>query len=101
MTQLYRKESFLKDAKTYKSLYLDVNYPAHIRPSTRDVEWQIEPKYAERPDVLAHEIYGSSRYWWVFAARNPDVLKDPLKDFKSGVVIFLPAEESVLSTGEV
>jgi hypothetical protein len=42
-------------------------------------------------------MYGNTRLWWVFALRNPDILKDPLEDFKSGVVIKLPSPEVVKS----
>jgi hypothetical protein len=31
----------------------------------------------------------------VFALRNPDILKDPIRDFKAGIVIKLPSMESV------
>jgi hypothetical protein len=99
MATQFRKESFLRNAPALDEIFLDINTVPTVPPSLDDVEWQIEPKYAERPDVLAAEIYGSSRYWWVFAARNPDVLKDPLRDFTSGTTIFLPAENSVYKNG--
>jgi hypothetical protein len=51
--------------------------------------------YDERPDLLAYELYGSTRLWWVFTLRNPDLLKDPIRDFKSGLTIFLPSADSV------
>ena len=99
MTQLYRRESYLSDARVFDELFLDIKYPRHITPSTRDVEREVEPKYAERPDVLAYDIYGNSRFWWVFAARNPDLLKDPIRDLTAGKVIFLPSEDTVLKGG--
>lgn len=99
MATQFRKESFLRNAKPLDEIFLDVNRVPTIPPSLDDVEYTLEPQYAERPDVLAAEIYGSSRYWWVFAARNPDVLKDPLRDFTSGTTIFLPAESSVFKNG--
>lgn len=97
MAKLYKKESFLRNAKSIDNFYLDVNYLAPMRPTTRDVEWTIDNRYDERPDTLAYELYGSSRYWWVFANRNPDILKDPIRDFKAGVTIFLPSEETVFN----
>lgn len=95
----YRKESFLRNAEIVDTLYLDVNNVPKVPVNGEDVRYIIEPKYQERPDVLAEFIYGSSRYWWVFAARNPDQLKDPIRDFQSGVEIFLPVESSVLRNG--
>lgn len=46
--------------------------------------------YNLRPDLLAHDLYGDSRLWWVFAMRNPNTLRDPLGDFVTGTQIFLP-----------
>ena len=51
--------------------------------------------YQYRPDMLANDLYGSSDLWWVFAERNPDVLKDPLFDFVAGVQIFLPLKTTL------
>ena len=42
-----------------------------------------------------NELYGTVRLWWLFALRNPDILVDPIEDFKAGVTIFLPSGESV------
>jgi len=28
--------------------------------------------------------------WWVFAARNPDVIQDPIFDLNAGVQIYIP-----------
>jgi phage tail protein X len=50
-----------------------------------------------RPDILAYKVYGTTSLWWVFALRNPDILKDPIRDFKAGITIKLPSPESVKS----
>jgi len=55
-----------------------------------DLEYRIEEKYANRPDLLAHEIYNNANLWWVFAVRNPDTLIDPVFDFIAGVTIIVP-----------
>lgn len=47
--------------------------------------------YNNRPDLLAHDLYGDSRLWWVFAVRNPNTLSaDPLGNFNEGTQIFIP-----------
>ena len=56
----------------------------------------IQPKYNKRPDLLAFDMYGSPRLWWVFAQRNPDQIEDPIYDFKPGVTIQLPKKENLL-----
>lgn len=55
-----------------------------------DLDYQIEDIYNHRPDLLAHDIYNNAELWWVFAVRNPDILVDPIYDFITGVVIYVP-----------
>jgi hypothetical protein len=62
-----------------------------------DPPYVIEPQYNHRPDLLAHDIYGSSKFWWIFAQRNMDVIEDPIYDFEVGVEIFLPKPADVKS----
>jgi hypothetical protein len=45
--------------------------------------------------MLASDLYGDSALWWVFAMRNPNVLKDPLFDFRAGVQIFIPKKATL------
>jgi hypothetical protein len=54
------------------------------------VLYNVQPQYTHRPDLLAYDVYGSSKLWWVFAQRNMDVLKDPVFDLVAGIDIFLP-----------
>lgn len=55
-----------------------------------DIEYEIDSWYEHRPDLLAHDLYGSAKLWWVFMHRNMDVITDPIWSFKSGVVIRIP-----------
>ena len=73
--------------------YLDVADLPVIDADGTEFEAPIDPKYNRRPDLLAYEAYGSSRLWWVFAALNPDVLKDPVFDFTTGKTIKLLSKE--------
>jgi len=50
----------------------------------------VQNKFNLRPDLLAHELYGSARLWWVFVHYNRDKLKDPIFDFKAGIKIVVP-----------
>ena len=70
--------------------YLDVLNPRTITAEQDDQSYIIERTYAYRPDLLAYDLYGSPRLWWVFAQRNPNTLKDPIFDFTAGKKIFLP-----------
>ena len=62
-----------------------------------DQSYTIERTYAYRPDLLAFDLYGTPRLWWVFAQRNPDEIEDPIYDFKPGVTIQLPKAANVSS----
>lgn len=55
-----------------------------------DFLYEIESQYTHRPDLLAYDLYGTSKLWWVFAQRNMDTIKDPVFDIEAGTKIFLP-----------
>lgn len=75
--------------------YLDVMINRPIPGGPTDVYWQINTTYNLRPDLLANDLYGDSRLWWVFAQRNPNTLKDPLFDFITGVWIYIPKQDTL------
>ena len=74
---------------------LDILNPRTITAETDDQSYTIERTYAYRPDLLAFDLYGTPRLWWVFAQRNPDQIEDPIYDFKPGVTIQLPKPSNV------
>ena len=76
--------------------YLDILRPRTIPSSSDDFLYTIESQYSRRPDLLAFDLYGSPKLWWVFAQRNPDQIEDPIYDFKIGVTIQLPKKDNVL-----
>jgi hypothetical protein len=76
--------------------YLGILNPRTITSEQDDQSYTIERTYAYRPDLLAYDLYGSPRLWWVFVQRNPDQLEDPIYDFKPGVTIQLPKKETLL-----
>lgn len=96
----FRKDSFIKNQQILDGVFLDINKLPDIKVTLSDEEYVIDPAYDERPDLLAKALYNNSRLWWVFALRNPDVIKDPLRDFKSGTVIFLPSAGSISALGD-
>ena len=75
--------------------YLDILSPRAITAEFDDQSYTIERTYAYRPDLLAYDLYGTPRLWWVFAQRNPDEIEDPIYDFKPGVTIQLPKPANV------
>ena len=94
MATIHRKDSFLRNAGVY-DIFLDINKLPNVPKTVADTVYVIEPKYHERPDLLASKLYGSSRLWWVFAMRNPDLIEDPIRDFKQGLSIYIPTKTSI------
>lgn len=78
--------------------YLEIWQPRPIPAESDDYEYLIQPQYNYRPDLLAFDIYGTPKLWWVFAQRNVDVLFDPIYDFKAGTTIKLPKKSKLLSS---
>lgn len=96
MAEKHKRTSFLRDAPVMGGgQFLGINSLPEIPASLNDQPYVIGHRYNERPDLLAHDIYGDSNLWWVFAIRNPDVLKDPIRDFVSGISIIVPSENTV------
>jgi hypothetical protein len=91
----FRPDSFLRNAEMLNDRFLDVNLLPSIAKSDDDDLYIIDYVYDERPDLLAFALYENPRLWWVFALRNPDVLVDPLRDFKPGTQIYLPSAYAV------
>jgi hypothetical protein len=77
--------------------YLDKLVIRPVSAQTDDFLYTIEPQYTHRPDLLAHDVYGSASLWWVFVQRNLDVIQDPIFDFVPGVSIYLPKSSSLKS----
>ena len=90
----YSKTSPYHGTSTFGA-FLDVWAGKTIRPAATDAIYQIDSAYNLRPDLLANDLYQDSRLWWVFAVRNPNVLLDPLVNFATGTVIYVPTKATV------
>jgi hypothetical protein len=77
--------------------FLDVMVNRPIPADSSDTLITISSTYHQRPDLLAFDLYGDSRLWWVFAMRNPEVLEDSIFDFTSGTQIYISAADTVLT----
>lgn len=76
--------------------YLDFWSPVGIPPNSNDLMIQLDSKYANRPDLLSYDLYGTPQLWWVFTMRNPNIIKDPIYDFKTGIIIYAPTSETIV-----
>lgn len=69
---------------------LDVINFIDIPAYSDDVRFRITEKYNGRPDLLAYDLYGDTRLWWVFAVRNREVIRDSIYDLFPGQIIYIP-----------
>jgi len=100
MATKFRKDSFIKNNQILDGIFLDINKLPSVKVTLSDEEYSIDPAYDQRPDLLASALYNNSRLWWVFALRNPDIIKDPIRDFTAGTVIYLPSAGSISALGD-
>lgn len=76
--------------------YLDILDYRPIPKLASDVLYKLPVAYQYRPDLLAYDLYGNAKLWWVFAARNPNKLgNDPYFDFVAGIEIFIPKQDTL------
>lgn len=94
----YSNESPYANTKIVNGQYLGFLKIRPVPAYDDDILYTIESQYQHRPDLLAYDLYGSPKLWWVFAQRNMDVLKDPVYDMVTGTKIYLPQGEKLTET---
>ena len=57
----------------------------------------LDQVYQYKPDLLAYDLYGSSRLFWVFMMRNKDLIFDPIYDMVAGMTLLVPTKDSLTS----
>jgi hypothetical protein len=77
------------------SLYLELLEIRPVPAEDDDYRYVIENQYKHRPDLLAYDLYGNAKLWWVFVQRNMSVIKDPIYDFTPGTTIYLPKKSNL------
>ena len=75
--------------------YLGILNIRSIPASDDDPLYQVQEQYTHRPDLLAFDMYGDFRLWWVFAQRNMDIIRDPVYDLEAGIEIYLPIASNI------
>lgn len=86
---------------TIKNNKLDILVKRSFPFEADDLEYKISEVFNQRPDYLAYDLYKNANLWWVFAARNPNVLIDPVFDFVTGTTIFIPKITTLQKTLEI
>lgn len=77
------------------SLYLELLTIRPVPAEADDFSYVIENQYKHRPDLLAFDLYGNAKLWWVFTQRNMSVIQDPIYDFVPGTTIFCPKKSNL------
>lgn len=91
----YESSSPWANTSVVNNQYLDILRIRPVPAESDDIVYTIEAQYTYRPDLLAYDLYGDQRLWWVFAQRNMDLIKDPVYDMLPGLQIYLPKGESL------
>ena len=79
----------------YLGLYVD----RPIRPDPSDILIEVEDKFRHRPDLLSFDLYGTTKYWWVFVRRNINKMRDPIFDLQPKLEIWVPTAERLQNLG--
>ena len=70
--------------------YLGIMNFRDIPVQKDDVLFVLTKNYEHRPDLLAGDLYGDVKLWWIFAVRNKSTIQDPIFDMTAGTAIYLP-----------
>jgi hypothetical protein len=96
MQSIYPRTSPYYDTPVVNNKFLDVATYRPIPFNTLDVFMTVTPVYQFRPDLLAYDLYSDARLWWVFAARNPNILgPDPYFNMVAGLQIYVPTQSTL------
>jgi len=90
----YTQSSPWANTSTTK-LYLNLLEIRPVPAEPDDFKYVIENQYTHRPDLLAFDLYGNPKLWWVFVQRNMSTIKDPIYDFVPGTIIYLPKKSNL------
>ena len=91
----YSNSSPYANTQLVDNQYLDRLNIRPIPASADDILYIVEPQYNHRPDLLAYDLYGNEKLWWVFAQRNMEIIKDPVFDLVPGIEIYVPQGPSL------
>jgi hypothetical protein len=71
--------------------------PREIPLDATDTFITLSKRHTNKPTLASYDIWGTPAYWWIFSVMNPDVIKDPIRDFKEGVVLRVPTLQRLQS----
>lgn len=87
--------TFSPYSKVKQTWYLNYFSPKGLLPADSDTVYVIEGQFNQQPWRLAKKLYGNERLYYIFALLNPNILEDPVYDFKAGVEIRIPTMKRI------
>jgi len=92
---MYKENSPWNSTSVIDSTILDIMKKRFIYKDPYDEVYTIPQEFDERPDLCSYEFYGTAKYWWIFAHRNPDIILYPIRGFTTGTVIRIPSKDNI------
>ena len=90
-TSRYKNTPFVSNQVNYLDFWVYKN----ISISANDSLVQLESKYNLKPHLFSYDLYGTPDLWWIFMVINPNVIKDPIYDFKTGIYLYVPSNQTL------
>lgn len=90
----FKRTSHLRSTRTVGG-YTDIYEPPLVPDFAKTTRFTITQKYVRRPDILAYELYGDSKFWWIFPLYNRNSIVDPINDFTLNKVLLVPDRDVV------
>nr|DAP29834.1 MAG TPA: baseplate wedge protein [Bacteriophage sp.]DAS48236.1 MAG TPA: baseplate wedge protein [Caudoviricetes sp.]DAU66600.1 MAG TPA: baseplate wedge protein [Caudoviricetes sp.] len=78
--------------------YIETPNKFTIEESNRDIYYSVEKGFEDRLDLISNKFYGTPLMYWAIAVMNH--IDNPL-DVPVGVVLRIPAIESIYDTGVI
>ena len=73
---VYKRNSHLR-ATPVANGYADIYIPPLVPDFSRTDSFVIIQKYVRRPDLLAYDLYGDAKFWWLFPIYNKNSIENP------------------------
>ena len=92
---MYKENSPWNKTSIIDNTVLDIMNKRILFPDPNDEVYVIPQEFDERPDLCSYEMYGTAKYWWIFAVRNSNDIEDQIRDFSAGKTIRLQTIENI------
>lgn len=92
---LYKKEDFYHTTPIDDKTFLSFLNDRKLDLDDSDIYVIVQSRHQYKPYALSFDLYGKEDYWWLIVRHNMDILIDPIRDMKEGIVLRVPAAERV------